>query len=211
MPPGDTLRAGEIRRATGDAGLAVLSYGSYYKLGNGSPFEPVLATARALHANTIRVWAGTRASAQYSADEFAQAVDDAQAIADMAQAHGIAVAFEYHPHTLTDTGESAAALLRAVDRPNVRTYWQPNPELSHEKNLEELAAVLPWLEHAHVFHWAADGARLPLEEGLPQWRAYIQKIESRGRAMILEFVRDDDPAQCARDAALLRRLCDAER
>jgi len=208
VPSGELSHAQKVYQATVEAGLSVLSYGSYYRLGQGQDFEPVLAVALALRADTIRVWAGAKDSAQHSAGERARAIRDAQTIADMAGPHGVTVAFEYHRGTLTDTCESALALLEAVGRENVRTYWQPNPQLAHERNLAELAAVLPWLENVHAFHWTPGGARLPLEEGMAQWRAYLQTINGRAGAAILEFVKNDDPAQCARDAASLRRACD---
>ena len=201
-PPGDVARAGEIRRATEAAGLAVLSYGSYYRLGAGECFAPVLACAQALGAGVIRVWAGTKGSSQYTTEERALAVNDAEHIANLAKECGIAVALEYHRNTLTDTGESAVALLKAAE--GLRTYWQPNPELCHEANLAELTAVLPWLEHLHVFHWMPDGTRLSLQAGAAQWRDYIQCAAGHARAAILEFVPGDDPAQCADDAETLR-------
>jgi sugar phosphate isomerase/epimerase len=209
VPPGDALRAREVYQATAEAGLEVLSYGSYYRLGGGQDFGPVLDTARALRAGVIRVWAGAKGSARYSAGERGQAVADAQIIADMAAAHSIAVAFEYHRNTLTDTSESALALLAQVGRDNVKTYWQPNPDLTHEQRLAGLAAVLPHLEnvHVHVTQRPSDGAHLPLEDVLPQWRAYMGAAHGRARAALIEFVKDNDPAQCARDAACLRRIC----
>lgn len=210
VPPGDPDHARKVCQATLDAGLTVLSYGSYYRLGGNEPFGPVLDTARALHANTIRIWAGTKASSQYTAQERRQAVAEVQSIADMAKPCGVTIAFEYHRNTLTDTSESALALLAAAGRDNVRTYWQPNPDLTHEQRLEGLAAVLPWLEnvHVHVSEQPCSGVRLPLEDVLPQWRAYMDVIQDRARAALIEFVKDDDPAQCARDAAHLRMLCE---
>ena len=197
VPPGDTELAGEIYRATVAAGLAVLSYGSYYRLGGGDPFESVLDTACALRANTIRVWAGTKLNL---------AIPDARRAADMANAHDITIALEYHRNTLTETSEGAAALLKAVDRENVKTYWQPNPELTHAQNLAELAAVSPYLEYIHVFCWTRHGRRLPLDAGAGEWRAYLHT--ARPKAAILEFVKSDSAAQCVKDAQALRRICE---
>jgi len=197
VPPGDLRHAEEVRLATIQAGLDVLSYGSYYKLGGDEPFEPVLETALVLRTGTIRVWAGT---------QFDLAIEDAQRIADMAKIHDITIAFEYHRNTLTETSEGALSLLQSVARDNVRTYWQPNPELTHENNLAELAAVSPYLENMHVFHWTRHGRRLPLRAGVGEWQAYLRT--ARPKAAILEFVKDDDPAQCMKDAQTLRRLCD---
>ena len=197
VPPGELKCAEDVRLATIQAGLAVLSYGSYYKLDGDDPFEPVLETALALRTNTIRVWAN---------GEFNNAVEDARRIADMAKIQDITIAFEYHRGTLTETSEGALALLLAVGRDNVRTYWQPNPELTHAENLAALAAVSPYLENMHVFHWTRHSRRLPLRAGAGEWQAYLRT--ARPKAAILEFVKDDEPAQCKRDAEILRRLCD---
>ena len=207
VPPGGEARAREVRRATEEAGLAVLSYGSYYRLGEGEPFEPVLASAQALGAKIIRVWAGAKGSAQTTAKARARAVEDARRVADMAQAQGTTVALEYHRNTLTDTSESAAALLSEAGRGNLKSYWQPNPELRHEENLRELGEMLPWLTYLHVFQWEACGRRCCLQDGEAEWRAYMRVAKKHAQAAILEFVRDDAPAQCAKDAETLRRIC----
>jgi len=202
-PPGDTARAEEIRTATAAAGLQVLSYGSYYRIGEGHDFPPVLATARALGADTIRVWAGAKGSAKYTPEERAAAVADAVAIADGAAEYGITVATEYHRNTLTDTSGSAVALLREVGRANFKTYWQPNLQLSHEANLGELTEVLPYLVKLHVFHWNPDSSRLPLSEGVGVWGEYFAKATGQADAAILEFVLGDKTEQCEMDAGVL--------
>ena len=64
VPAGDVARAKEVGQQTRDAGLMVAAYGSYYRLAGGgrfpAPFEQVLATAAALGAPTIRIWAGVK-------------------------------------------------------------------------------------------------------------------------------------------------------
>jgi len=203
-PPGDVDLAREIAAATHEAGLAVLSYGSYYRLGAGEDFAPVLASAAALGAPMIRVWAGGKASRLYTDEERALATADATRIAEQAAAQGITVALEYHRDSLTDCAASAVGLLQAAG--NVKTYWQPNPELPREQNLAELQAVLPWLTYVHVFQWRHDGTRLPLQDGADDWAAYFAAAGEHAGAAILEFVKDNCPAQCASDAATLKRL-----
>lgn len=56
----------------------------------------------------------------------------------MAAEAGIAVGFEYHRGTFTQTRAGAAALLDAVSRENVSCYWQPNPDISLEEQLLEM-------------------------------------------------------------------------
>jgi len=203
-PPGNVALASEIAQATREAGLAVLSYGSYYRLGAGEEFAPVLTSAIALDAPIIRVWAGTKASAKYTAEERALAIADATRIAAQAAAHNITVSLEYHRDTLTDNAASAVDLLQAAG--NTKTYWQPNPELSRKQNLAELQAVLPWLTYVHVFQWRHDGRRLPLKNGAKDWQSYFAVANQHAQVAILEFVKDNSPAQCAQDTKTLKLI-----
>ena len=65
VPPGDDRVASRVGEMTRRAGLSVAAYGSYYRLAasEASPFEEVLASAEAMGAPAIRVWAGNRGSA----------------------------------------------------------------------------------------------------------------------------------------------------
>lgn len=70
VPHGDTSTAEQVGIRTREAGLEVVAYGSYYRLGetrDNPEFEAVLESACALKAPTIRVWAGRQASADADA------------------------------------------------------------------------------------------------------------------------------------------------
>lgn len=210
-PHGDLKRAREVRALTEEAGLRVAAYGSYYRLRRTepAPFEAVLETAVELGAPLVRVWAGERGSAEADAHYRAWIVEATRRAADLAAAAGVTVAYEYHRDTLTDTAESAAALLRAVDHPNVRSLWQPPSGVPVEVCLAALDAVTPWLANVHVFHWGAGGwgERCPLADGQAAWSAYLRRIDAAAgdRWALLEFVQDDAPASFVRDAATLKR------
>ncbi len=201
----DPASAREVRAAMED--LEVLSYGSYYRLGQGQDFRPVLAAAKALGAPNIRIWAGTREAHETTAEAYRQAVREAGEIADRAAGEGMIVSFEYHGGTLTSTQASAVRLWQEVNRPNLRLYWQPlasNPPERREQDLcqlRELGALL----YLHVYRWQGE-TRLPLEDGAADWRAWIQAAQDGAKAALLEFVREDDPAQFLADARVLRRL-----
>lgn len=188
----------EARARCADAGLAVAAYGSYYRGGPG--FGDVLRTAVALGAPRIRVWAGAHGSAD--ADRNAVVADLAHAVA-LAAGEGIEICLEYHAGTLTDTLESTVDLLDAV--PGVRPYWQPPVG-------ERIAGALAAVEvlrpvTAHVFAWDDAGERLPLAAGEPLWRPVLDALRGLPGTChaLLEFVRDDDPAAFAEDAATLLR------
>ena len=115
-PHGDEAQARAIARMDSDAGLRVAAYGSYYHVGHPEtgPFEAVLASAAALGAPLIRVWAGRQGSGSADESYFQKIVADSRRIADLAQAEQIGIVFEFHGNTLTDTNAAALRLLQAA-------------------------------------------------------------------------------------------------
>lgn len=212
VPAGDIAHARDVRRWTEDAGLYCAAYGSYYRLGQGeatgTAFEPIVETAVALGAPTIRVWTGTKGSDETTAVERKAIVEDARRCADLAWARGVTVSLEYHGGTLTDRRESVRSLMEEVSAPGLEFLWQPTNEAPEEECVERLIEVLPRLRHVHVFHWWPSAAdRRPLVEGEACWKQYLQVLRKKGTPVpcLLEFVRDDSPEQFLQDAATLRR------
>lgn len=207
VPHGDVDTARHVRTLTENAGLRVLAYGSYFRCTPNEDFQPVLDCAIALGAPLIRIWAGDRASANAD-DAWRDAViAQSQRAVQMAQQAGIAVAYEFHANTLTDTLPSTLQLLEAA--PGMKTLWQPPHDVSTPDQIAGLLAVLPWLANVHVFHWRrGDRARLPLREGAALWsvRLEIAASDDRDVAALLEFVRDDDVGQLMEDARTLHDL-----
>jgi sugar phosphate isomerase/epimerase len=210
VPHGDLEQARHVRRMTVDAGLVVASYGSYYRVGVAEPcpFETVLDTALALGAPNVRVWAGQKGSAEATAADRAAVVHDARHIAALAQKAGVSISFELHGQTLTDTTASARRLLETIAHDNVHTYWQPPQRSQADDNVASIEALAPWLSNVHVFHWiwlGADIERRTLNAGAAAWRRYLRTILDipGDRYALLEFVRDDEPANLVQDAATL--------
>lgn len=209
VPAGEVETARQVRRKCMEQGLSILSYGSYYRAGPQEDFSPALAAARELGAPVIRIWAGNTQPDQVSQEEFARLVRTIQSAADQAAPFGIALGLEYHRGTMTQTKEGALRLLQAVDRPNLCTYWQPNPDISLEEQLEEIRLLSPWLRAFHVFYWTAGNLRHPLSRGMEQWKAYLEQAERQGAQpdLILEFVQDDREQAFLEDARTLHLLC----
>lgn len=213
VPPGDLALAREVGQMSRDAGLATPSYGSYFRLveNDVEAFGPVVETAQALGASNIRVWAGKLGSEQADAAYHEGVRRDSKRIAEMAQAAGLTVSYEYHANTVADTPEATLDLVRAVDAANVFTYWQMEIGRSDEGNLAALQALLPHLSHVHVFYWVGRDRRL-LEEGTAQWQTYFDLLRGTGKEhwAFLEFVREEDVNNFKRDARTLRQLAKGE-
>ncbi len=211
VPHGNITAARRVRKITEQAGLHVVSYGSYYRAGieNKFSFLQVLDTACELDAPVIRVWAGKSGSA-CSSDEYRQHVtDDIRRIAELALSRGKTIALEYHKNTLADNAESVCRLLNSVNCKNVGTYWQLPGDRDHIRVKAALEKVKEKLVNLHIFYWEA-GKRMPLKEGEEIWREYLAVLsgDKRDRHAMIEFVNDDCPQQFTEDAEVLKRLCD---
>lgn len=213
VPAGEIALAQEIGARTRVAGLENACYGSYYRLTdaeNGTA-EKVVATAKALGASLIRVWAGQLGSADSDDENRAMIIRNMRRLADIAAREHIATAFEWHGGTLTDTTDSALELLRAIEHPNVGTLWQPPVDMSIEGCVNAIRRAAPYIRNIHVFSWNGT-QRLPLAEGAEKWHACldeIQKLPGEHRLM-MEFVRGNSPTQCLEDAACLARWIKGE-
>lgn len=209
VPPGDPERAAEVARVTSDAGLAVCSYGSYFRSGTDEQLTPILDSAAALGADRVRVWAGRVDSAEASPDEYAQIVARLRDAAAEASDRGIDLALEFHRGTVADTPDAVLRLLADVDGPALSTYWQPSVGASDEVALAEYDAVAPHISAVHVFSWWPAAERLRLHQRADLWRSVFAAARARTvppRDALLEFVPDDDPALLASEAATLRTL-----
>lgn len=204
----DPASAAHAKDATVAAGLRVLSLGSYYRCGALGDFTRDLDLATALGAPRIRVWAGELGSANASQEHWDAVVKDTRRIADLAAARGVAIAFEYHGNTLTDSPATALDLLNRVNHANVGTYWQPAVGLSDKQALESLHEVLPHLVGVHCFSWGPEAERFPLRNRKLLWQTVTDVLRGNGKDMdiMLEFVEDDLPDNVLNDAAFLHTI-----
>lgn len=208
-PVGDERGAAAVRRLTEDAGLAVASYGSYLRFADDSEqFQAALATATALGAPRIRVWAGNSGSSDTTERQRTEVAGRLRRAAARAGDAGIQLGLEFHGGTLTDVVDSTLALLDEVGHDNLSTYWQPHQGMPDDEAVRTLERVLDRVSTVHVFSWWPMAERLPLSERGELWRRVIGLLTEHGgrHDLLLEFVTGDDPAALRRDARTLRDL-----
>ena len=209
-PVGQLDRAREVGRRSTEAGLRTPSYGSYFRVTPESAvpeFAPIVETAQALGAPTIRVWADGKSSRDMDPDYFRRLADAGRRLSETAADAGCRLAFEYHLGTATDTNASALRLIEAIGHPAACLYWQPRQQTSVANRLAGLRETLGCLAHLHVFQWVGErDTRLPLAEGAADWREYLSCAAAApgDRCAYLEFVADDSVEAFRRDAATLR-------
>lgn len=214
VPPGFTARARAVGRMTAEAGLTVAAYGSYYRLGQlptreqqAAELQKLVENAGLLGTDTIRIWAGSKGSADVTESERQALIGETIFLGGIAAEAGVHLCFECHPHTLTDERDAALFLLQSVDRDNVKTYWQPNQYKTASANRQYLQAILPWLTNLHVFHWHGE-EKLPLALAADQWRDYLTIADSDGQRhyCLLEFMPDGKKESLPQEADCLNAL-----
>lgn len=211
VPHGDIETAKKVRELTVEAGLAIPSYGSYYRIGTYEnyieEFKKVLDSAVELGAPVIRVWAGNKASIDSDDNWYNKIIDESNAIGKMASDKGIKIAYEYHQNTLLDTLDSADKVMQAVNTNYVGSYWQPLNEHDMVNREQGLNDVLDYLTNVHMYYWP-DCQRAPLEDGVDEWNKYFSIINNLDRDVfaLIEFVKDDSTEQFLDDAKALRQL-----
>lgn len=210
VPAGDTARAAEVARITHDAGLAVCSYGSYFRAGKDEAIGPVLDSAQALGADRVRVWAGQLGSAAAGPAERAVVIDGLARAAAQAAERSMTLALEFHGGTLADDGVQTRRVLDEVGASNLSAYWQPTVAAADAVALAEYAQIADQVSAVHVFSWWPSVERHTLSARDDLWRACFAAAASRPpRDALLEFVPDDAPEALAGEAALLRGYLDA--
>ena len=210
VPPKDVKLAKQVERMTTEEGLEVSSYGSYFRLvkNETNDFLNVVETAIVLKAPIIRVWAGSMGSKEADPAYRQKLVEQSYKIAEIADDAGIMVAFEFHNNTLADTSEAVLGLLKDIAHHNMKTYWQPHTHASTSTNLKELKAVLQNLTNVHAFYFSDDKNKGLLQEGLDDWRQYIQAVSTTDKDhwVLLEFVKDNSEESFFKDAETLKEL-----
>ena len=215
-PAGGGPRVTALGARTRDAGIEVVSYGSYLGMAAPGPdddadVDAVLDTAEALGAPMVRIWSEFGVTPASPTAERRRVAERTAALAGRIVERGLVPTLEFHPGTLTETARSALELLDATG-PALRTHWQPDPSLAPERALDELALVAPRLAHLHVFAWGASGIddRRPLAEGAPLWAPAVALADRAGAALrgdryaLCEYVRGDEPEQLVADVRVLR-------
>ena len=205
-PFNDPEKIAEIVALQEEYGISCSSYGTYFRLGSNNLDElcDYITTAKALGTDVLRLWCGTKGSADYTPEEKQDFFEECKKAAAIAEAEDVRLCMECHNGTLTDTADSALELMKAVDSPNFLMYWQPTLRVSVEYNMNYARLISPYVVNLHVYHWVNSEKR-PLEEGKADWLQYLTCFEPKG-AMLLEFMPDDSIDSLKREAQTLLGL-----
>lgn len=187
-------------------GISCCSYGTYFRLGHSpiSQLPQYIAAAKALGTRILRLWAGRKKASDCSEAERDFLFCECRKAAAMAEEHDVILCLECHRRSYTETADGALELMRHVNSPHFRMYWQPNPDISRKDNLDYLSTLQEYITHIHVFHWI-DDRRLPLREGFEIWKEYLSSLHG-DHHLLLEFMPDDRIESLADESCALHSL-----
>lgn len=205
-PYDDPERLAEIVQLQKEYGVNCCSYGTYFRLGQNDLCElpQYIAAAKTLGTNVLRLWCGTKGSADYTSAEEAEFHALCRQAAKIAEEHDVIFCMECHPKSMTDDREHALRLMQAVNSPKFRMYWQPHQRKTVEENLQYAADIAPYAYHLHVFQWYCK-EKFPLLCGEKVWKKYLSCFPGDHFAL-LEFMPDDDPKTLPQEADALRKI-----
>jgi sugar phosphate isomerase/epimerase len=147
------------RQKLTDAGIRICCVGSSGVVGQGNidHVRAHAALARALHCPYVRIFGGKPESLWV-------AVANLRAMADAAQAEGVALVLETHDDF--STGAAVGQLLKEAAHPAVFSLWDlHHPYRLNESPEETLTALGPYLRHVHIKDGIAGQGYTLLGEG----------------------------------------------
>ncbi|MGC4044016.1 MAG: sugar phosphate isomerase/epimerase family protein [Armatimonas sp.] len=164
----------ETRQKLADAGVSVCCIGSSGIVGQGNldHVKGHAALAHELGAPYVRIFGG-------KPESLTVAVENLRAMADAAQAEGVALVLETHDDF--STGATVGKLLSEAAHPAVFSLWDLHHPLRQGESPEEtLAALGAWLRHVHVKDGIAGQGYTLLGEGDVPVAAMLSLLQAHG-------------------------------
>lgn len=205
-PCGDIEKLKEIAKLQKEYGVECSSYGTYFRLGETptEELENYINAAKILGTDILRLWCGKKSGTDMRAEEREALLLSCRTAAKTAELHGVTLCLECHKKTFTEKADDAVWLMKNVNSPAFRMYWQPFQWQSAEENIENAKKISPYACHIHVFNWKGD-KKLPLAESCLEWKEYL-KCFSAPRTLLLEFMPDGTLEELKDEADALKAI-----
>lgn len=207
-PKNDIERLRSIAKMQKEEGIFCSSYGTYFRIGinDTSELYEYINAAKILSTDILRVWCGNKASEEYSPEEKDLLIEECRRVAEIAEKNNVTVCLECHNNTFTDTKETAILLMKLINSPSFRMYWQPNQFTSEEEKCAYARLISSFTKVIHVFNWT-ENERFPLKEARDKWEKYLSYFNG-DKILLLEFMPDDSISSLTEEAKALREIAD---
>ena len=200
----DTLKA--IASMQKDFDIKCSSYGTYFRIGVNKTEEiyDYINAAKILGTDILRLWCSDKSASLFSDEETNALFDECKKLAEIAQKENVILCMECHNNTFTDNAESALSLMKNVNSPNFRMYYQPNQYKTEDENIFYAKTIAPYTVNIHVFNWK-DKDKFPLKDAVDIWRKYLAFFDD-DKKLLLEFMPDGKPETLKTESDALKEI-----
>ncbi len=207
-PCNDTENLRKIAAMQKSEGIYCSSYGTYFRIGVNSTDElqQYIDAAKILGTGILRLWCGNKPCNEYGDEEKKAFFEECKKAAEIAEKNNVIFCMECHNGTFTDTKEGAIELMKVINSPAFRMYWQPNQFTDTEENKKYARLLSSFTKNIHVFNWTSD-SRYPLSQALSLWKEYLSYFNGN-QTLLLEFMPDDSIASLSEEATALMKIAE---
>lgn len=199
--------AQKAKQLCDEAGIAVSSYGSYYRVGSGTAeqWRSLCENASAMGADSIRVWLGTKDSEETSGAEYHILLEDCRRICDVAKAYGIFVCPECHDNTFNNNTDAIIRFRNDLGRDNFKSYFQSR-YFRMEYDLDRIDRTFDFIKDMHVSYSDLEREQMFRKKDKNYLDTLLKKMISKGfeGIVMLEFTRDSSETAFAEDIRKLK-------
>ncbi|WP_334072841.1 MULTISPECIES: sugar phosphate isomerase/epimerase family protein [Paenibacillus] len=202
--------SGQLRGLLEQRGLRVPAISEYTYFSKGAEetsgelrrIQSAAVWARELGCPRIRSFAGHRPSRSTLAEEWDAVVSGLTEAVKICSSEGVRLAVEIHNHTLADTSESLAVLVRDVPAPGIELIYDGfNLFVDHLDPIPVLERFFTDIGHVHFkdYHWDhQDWSRsvpVPILQGDADHKAILRKLLELGYNGFISFEYMGNPEQ----------------
>ena len=205
-PYTETERLYQLAALQKEYDITCSSYGTYFKFGV-TPIEELegyIKAAKILGTRILRLWCGAKSGSDMTEVERTELLSLCSQAARIAEERDVILCMECHKKTFTENLADTLLLMKTVNSPNFRMYWQPFQWLEPEENAKIAHALAPYTEHIHVFNWKGT-EKFPLQEAVEIWREYMKAFDGC-HTLLLEFMPDNRIESLDAEASALREI-----
>ncbi len=205
-PCDDLEKLKSIRKLCDENGISCSSYGTYFKIGVHSTEEIIkyINAAKILGTDVLRLWCGTKKSAEYTPEEKEHLFSECRALAEIAEREKVILCMECHSDSYTETLDGAIELMDEINSEHFKMYWQPNQFTTKEENFRYAEAIAKYTKIIHVFNWTPD-QWLPLSGGIEVWQEYLSYFDGTQK-LLLEFMPDNRIESLKSESDALKKI-----
>ncbi len=194
------------------AGIEIISYGSYYRVGSGNveEWEKICKIAHTMGAKIVRVWLGKKGSADTDSVYYEKILNDLTSICNLAKKYSLVVAPECHTNTYNDNTDAFLKILAEVKEKsgcdNFKTYFQ-SKYVNLEYDFDRIERTVNEIEVVHVSYLDQIKEQASQKKDRKYIKKLLEKLKCEGydKLVLIEFTHFSSPLFFMKDIAVLKK------